>query len=807
MGSLAAKRLLTAAALTRSRGGGALALLAQTRGGASLALALRAGAARSPAAPGRRADGRGSSSSSSSSSSSRRRGVAATVALAGGAAAGCEAADDREALIAGWEAKQGEHAWLEEVSGDAALGWAKAQNEATFAALGDPAASPTYGRILEVLESREKIPGVSKIGDFYYNFWTDEANPRGLLRRVPSLEAFRSEDPQWETVLDVDALGRAEGESWVYKGSVSCREYDENHRLVGSPTRTLVSLSPGGSDAIVRREFDLAAKAFVGGDAFELLDPSKSRCSWLDRDTLFLGADLKDGDLTSSGYPRTVREWARGTDPGDAPVVFEGEASDVSVGGYVSRSRGAAFEWRYRATTFYTTKKQVRRHGAARDGVWHRLDALGLPDDARVSHLGDQLLVEPRSDLVAGGTTYPAGSYLAVGFDDFVARGVRGATFEPLFVPTAKTSLAAAAATRDRLVLTILDNVRTRLVFLEPVEARGATTWRDAGSEAAPMIRGVSASPVDAEESNAYFLRTSTYLEPSTLALADAAAGAAGVADAEVIKALPAMFDAAGKEAFQGEATSADGTKIPFFCVRTAGAPPETPCLLYGYGGFEISNTPGYGGAIGAGWLERGATYVVANIRGGGEFGPKWHQAAKREKRHVCVDDFAAVARHLAATGVATPQSIGVRGGSNGGLLVGNFMVRHPDLCAAVVCAVPLLDMKRYSHLLAGASWRGEYGDPDTDDWAFLKYNSPYHNVRPGTAFPKLLVTTSTKDDRVHPYHARSFVKRLQETGAPNIFYYENMEGGHGGAADAKQSAFVTALYQDFLFDALSPKK
>ena len=519
------------------------------------------------------------------------------------------------------------------MSGDAALGWAKAQNEATFAALGDPAASPTYGRILEVLESKEKIPGVSKIGDFYYNFWTDEANPRGLLRRVPSLEAFRSEDPPWETVLDVDALGRAEGESWVYKGSASCREYDEKHRLVGSPTRTLVSLSPGGSDAIVRREFDLAAKAFVGGDAFELLDPSKSRCSWLDRDTLFLGADLKDGDLTSSGYPRTVREWTRGTDPKDAPVVFEGEASDVSVGGYVSRSRGAAFEWRYRATTFYTTKKQVRRHSAARDGVWHRLDALGLPDDAQVSHLGDQLLVEPRSDLVAGGTTYPAGSYLAVGFDDFVARGVRGANFEPLFVPSAKTSLASAAATRDRLVLTVLDNVRTRLVFLEPVEVGGKTTWRDAGSEAAPMIRGVSASPVDAEESNAYFLRTSTYLEPSTLALADAAAGAAGVADAEVIKALPAMFDAAGKEAFQGEATSADGTKIPFFCVRTAGAPPETPCLLYGYGGFEISNTPGYGGTIGAGWLERGATYVVANIRGGGEFGPRWHHAAAYARR------------------------------------------------------------------------------------------------------------------------------------------------------------------------------
>ena len=332
--TLAARRLMAAAALSapRSRVG--------------VALALRAGAGRSLQAPGRRDSGRRGPSTSRGSAY-----AAGALAVAGGAAAaaGCEASerdDERAALIAGWEAKQGEHAWLEEGTGEAALSWAKEQNEATFRALGDPTGSATYDRVLKVLESKEKIPGVSKIGDAYYNFWTSAANPRGLLRRVPSLEEFRKAEPDWEVVLDVDALGKAENESWVYKGSASCREYDEDHRVKGPPTRTLVALSPGGSDAIVRREFDLVAKKFVADKPFRLDEPSKSRCSWLDKDTLFLGVDLKDGDLTTSGYPRTLREWTRGTDPRDAPVVFEGEASDVSCGGYVSRSRGSAFESR-----------------------------------------------------------------------------------------------------------------------------------------------------------------------------------------------------------------------------------------------------------------------------------------------------------------------------------------------------------------------------------------------------------------------------------------------------------------------------
>lgn len=759
-------------------------------GRAHVATALRAGAARQPALI----------------STQRRQhtagnGRAAAVALAAAAAA-CGVASCDDSVVAQWEAKQGEHSWLEEVQGERALAFAKQENAKTETALGDPTHSPTYRKILSVLESKEKIPSVSKIGDFYYNFWTSAENPRGLLRRVASLDEFRKKSPEWEIVLDVDALGKEEGESWVYKGSASCREYDEHNKPIkGSVTRTMVSLSPGGSDAIVRREFDLITKRFVEDTPFRLDDPSKSRCSWVDKDTIYLGADLgRAGDMTSSGYPRRVREWKRGTDPKEAPITFEGEDGDVSVGAYVSRSRGHAFEWRYRTTSFYSSKRWLRRYNG--DEPWRALDDLGFPDDASVSHTGSWLLVDPRTPIDVGGKTYAAGSYLAVAYDDVVKNGLKGATTcKALFEPTSTTSLASFSATKDRLILKVLDNVQSKLVFLD------VETFRDAGSEAAPQIRGISCSAVDADDSNDYFLRTSTFLEPSTLALGDATAGAAGLGQAEFLKALPAFFDSSTMEAFQSKATSADGTTIPYFVVRTKNAPAHAPCLLYAYGGFEISQTPGYAATIGAGWLERGATYVVANIRGGGEFGPTWHQAAKKEKRHVCVEDLAAVAEDLVEKDVAQHASLGIRGGSNGGLLVGNFYVQRPELVGAVVCAVPLLDMKRYSHLLAGASWRAEYGDPDTEDWSYLKHNSAYHNIDASKApFPKLLMTTSTKDDRVHPYHARSFVKRLQELGVPDVYYYENMEGGHGGAADAKQSAYVVALYQDFLFCALGGK-
>lgn len=428
-----------------------------------------------------------------------------------------------------------------------------------------------------------------------------------------------------------------------------------------------------------------------------------------------------------------------------------------------------------------------------------------MPEGARTSQFGDRLLVWLRKPWDLAGRTMPGGSLLSFGIDDFCSRGTAAAA-EVLFTPSARTSLQDFDATRNYLVLNILDNVKSLLHFWR--WAPETSAWVSEGAEPSAAIRGASLQPLDEEESDEYFFATNSFTQPSSLSLADASLGPSGVPLAKPLKQLPAQFDSSGLTTFQREARSADGTTVPYFCICKEGSKPDgtTPTLLYGYGGFEISQTPGYAALTGASWLERGGCYVVANIRGGGEFGPSWHQAALRENRQRAYDDFVAVAEDLVASGITSPRCLGIRGGSNGGLLVGNMMVQRPDLFGAVVCAVPLLDMKRYSHLLAGASWMAEYGDPDTDDWQFLQRYSPYHNLDPGASYPALLMTTSTKDDRVHPYHARCFVKRLNEMDkGDTVFYYENIEGGHGGAADAKQSAYVTSLYMNFLWKMLGP--
>lgn len=675
-----------------------------------------------------------------------------------------------------WMPKQGEHAWLEEVQGEAALKWVVAQNNRTFHELGDPSQSATYHKVKAALESKDKIPGVRKIGPYYYNFWQDQANARGLLRRT--LPEHYVAGDKWETVLDVDALGREEKESWVWKGHTLLKEYDGD-KLVRA-IRTLVALSPGGSDAVVRREFDLEEKKFVE-DGF-VLPVAKSRVSWKDRDTLLVGMALDEGEKTTSGYPRVVREWKRGTRLEDAPIVFEGQESDVSVGSAVTRSKGVALEWRSRSYSFYASKRLMRK---LPDGVWYDMSKLGVPDDVDMSQYGSSLLLELRTEWLG----FKSGSLLAVDVDDLLRRGGK-AHFDVLFEPTPATSLVGRAATKNMLILNVIDTVRSKLVFLAP------DPWRVVGEDAEPRIRTASVGGVDVDESDDYFLRTSSFLEPSTLSLVSGDT-------TTLLKSLPDLFNH-DHTVSQYLATSKDGTQVPYFCVSTT---KKGPCLLYGYGGFEISVMPSYAATVGA-WLERGGTYVVANIRGGGEFGPDWHKAALRENRQKAYDDFFAVAQDLVARGIVdSPSQIGIRGGSNGGMLVGNAYVQRPDLFGAVVCAVPLLDMRCYNRLLAGASWQEEYGYPDTQDWDnFLKKYSPYHQIDPDQQnYPPLLLTTSTKDDRVSPYHARSFVHRLN-VGLNNqrVWYYENVEGGHGGAADADQAAFVTALYQDFLFDVLS---
>jgi len=668
--------------------------------------------------------------------------------------------------------------WLEDVTGERALAWVRERNAASVAEL---AATPTFkmleGEILAILDSDKKIPFVAKRGEHYYNFWKDKLHARGLWRRA-TLAEYRKAEPKWETVIDLDALGKAEGENWVWHGADCLRP---------AYTRCLVSLSRGGADADVVREFDVPTKSFLK-DGFTVPE-AKNSVGWIDADTLFVGTDFGPGSMTSSGYPRTARRWARGTALADAPTVFEGKPDDVAAYAFHDPTPGYERDVYGRFITFYTNELSVLR-----DGQPVRIDK---PDSANANLHREWLFIELRDDWTVGGKTFKAGSLLATRFEAFMA-GERA--FEVLFEPTERTSLAGYAPLRSRLILNVLDNVRSRLSVLTPTR-KG---WKRAPLPGVPALGSVGASAVDPDESDDYFLTTHDFLTPSTLAL-----GTAGRGQARMLKQLPAFFDATGLMASQHEAVSKDGTRVPYFQIARQGLALDgaNPTLLYGYGGFEVSQTPSYSGGRGKGWLERGGVYVLANIRGGGEFGPRWHQAALKANRHKAYEDFAAVAEDLIRRRVASPERLGALGGSNGGLLIGNMLTRYPQLFGALVCQVPLLDMQRYSKLLAGASWMGEYGDPDKpDEWEFIKTFSPYHNLAAGTAYPRTLFTTSTRDDRVHPGHARKMVARMQEQGHA-VLYYENIEGGHGGAANNQQQAFMSALAYEFLWRELAPAR
>ena len=701
-----------------------------------------------------------------------------------------EANNQMQQRAASWlKNHQDQHKWLEQVLGEEALTWVKAQNKHSVDFLGDPKDTPLYERVYQTLTSKDKIPFLRKIGDQYYNFWTDDTNKRGVWRRT-TLESYRTGKPDWETVLSIDDLNKEEGESWVYKGHVLLDEGGEE-----KPTRTLMCLSRAGADATVTREFDLVKKQFIEpSDGGFYLPEAKSRVDWLSRDEILVGTDFGPDSLTSSGYPRTVRRWKRGTPLAEAILVYEGETTDVSVGGYLTRHQGREYEWRYRSPTFYTSKKALRAHDPTgkEEHEWIDLDGI-IPDDAHVSVFGRQILVELRTEWRG----FPAGSLLATPIHA-LASGVE-LPLVSLFRPEDRTSLEGYTITSSKLILKCLSNVRVKLLSYS-CSAEDDLWRRDYSTEPDAEIGGVSVSAVDSDRSDEVWLTRWGYLEPYTLSMADIATGIGGLASATRLRSLPSQFDAQNLEVSQGFATSKDGTEVPYFLVRRRDCKEVSPTLLYGYGGFEISLTPNYLSTLGS-WLESGGAYVEANIRGGGEFGPTWHQQALKSKRNKAYEDFEAVAEKLIETGVTTSERLACRGGSNGGLLVGNMFTRRPDLWGAVVCAVPLLDMKRFSKLLAGASWMAEYGDPDSSDWDdFLHRYSPYHQIDPDVKYPPMLMTTSTRDDRVHPYHARAFVHRLQDVGkSGNTFYYENIEGGHGGAADPEQSAFMICLYQNFL--------
>ncbi len=664
--------------------------------------------------------------------------------------------------------------WLEDVGGDKALDWVRAQNADSHKALvEDPRFEGIRSRLLSILDSTARIPYVQKHGSHCYNFWQDAQNPRGLWRRT-TLDEFRKDSPQWEVVLDLDALGKQEGENWVFKGTSWLSP--ENRRV-------LVQLSRGGADAVVVREFDVQDLAFVDG-GFSLPE-AKCSVAWRDRDSLFVGTDFGPGSLTSSGYPRIVKLWRRGAPLDAAETIYEGKETDVFAYGYRDLTRGFERDFVYRGATFFTNQVFWR---SGEDLV-----PIEKPDSANASVHREWLLLELREDWEVGGKSYKAGSLLASRFDGYMG-GARD--FAVLFEPTERSSLSGFSGLKNCLLLSVLDNVKTRVFVLR----HGPGGWTREPLPGLPEFGTVSASAVDEDEGDAYWLTMTDYLTPTSLLL-----GEVGKGEASRMKSLPAFFDATKLQVEQREAMSKDGTFVPYFLVTQKDAPRDgsNPTLLYGYGGFEVSLTPSYSAGVGASWLEQGGCYAVANIRGGGEFGPRWHQAALKQNRNKAYEDFAAVAEDLIAQKITSPEHLGIQGGSNGGLLMGNMTVMYPELFAAVVCQVPLLDMLRYHKLLAGASWMGEYGDPDDPEEArWLRRYSPYHTVAADVRYPQVLFTTSTRDDRVHPGHARKMFARMKEQGH-QVLYYENIEGGHGGAADNKQAAFLSALAYTFLHQKL----
>jgi prolyl oligopeptidase len=664
--------------------------------------------------------------------------------------------------------------WLEEVTGEKALAWVRERNADSAKELeGTASYRKLEDGILKILDSEAKIPYISKAGDHYYNFWRDAKHPRGLWRRT-SLAEYRKAEPKWEVVLDMDALGAAEKESWVFHGAQFLRPACD---------RCLISLSRGGSDASVVREFDVTTKSFVKG-GFEL-PQAKSHVSWIDRDTLFVGTDFGSGSLTTSGYPRVAKRWKRGTPLAQATFVFEGKDTDVSAEAFHDDTPGFERDFAHRSPTFFSEETYL----IGKDGATHKVD---LPDDAERSVNREWLLVKPRTAWTVAGHTYPAGSLIATPFEAFMA-GQRA--FTVLFEPTPTTSLDTYTWTRHHLILNLLEDVKNRLYVLTP----GPGAWQREALKGAPAIGTASAWAVDPQVSDDFFMQISDFLTPESLFY-----GTLGKAP-EKIKASPAFFDASNLEVSQHFVASKDGTRIPYFQVSRKGLKLDGthPTLLSGYGGFEVSELPYYSTVRGLGWLNDGGVFVLANIRGGGEYGPQWHQAALKQNRLRAYEDFAAVAQDLITRKVTSPKHLGCQGGSNGGLLVGNMITLYPQLFGAVVCQIPLLDMKRYSHLLAGASWMGEYGDPDKpEEWAYIQAFSPYQNVKPGVKYPPTLFMTTTRDDRVHPGHARKMMAKMKDLGC-DVRYFENIEGGHGAGADNRQAAHFTALAYAFLWQEL----
>ena len=674
--------------------------------------------------------------------------------------------------------------WLEEVEGEAALAWVNAQNERSLAAIkGYSVFEDNFAKATDLATSNDRIPYGSVRDGLVYNFWQDETNVRGLWRRT-TLESYKTDAPEWETVLDFDQLAADEEKNWVFKGSNCFKPKGADKTLC------FVALSDGGKDAVINREFDLDAKAFVEG-GFETTE-AKQGLTWIDHDTVLIGTDWGgDGTtLTESGYPTSVRLWKRGESLEDATELYAGQPSDVGVWPWSSElDDGTMIYGAVEADTFFTSTYWLLNDG----------EPFAFPIPQKSSLGGEykgMQFVTLQEDWTVGDETFKTGDLVAFNLQQFLDSKDLPPV-ELVFRANERQAVNGVAVSKSAALLSINDNVAGKILRLEHSEEAGWTT-----SDVALPGTGQAGIAFANDDEETVFVNYEGFLSPDSLLTFDADTNTT-----EALKALPSKFDSEGLTVQQLEATSADGTKVPYFVVHRADITLDgsTPTLLYGYGGFEVSMRPSYSGGIGRMWLERGGAYVLANIRGGGEFGPAWHQAGLKGERQRIFDDFIAVGEDLSAKGITSPEHLGIMGGSNGGLLMGVMITQRPDLWNAVVIQVPLLDMLRYHKLLAGASWVDEYGDPDNpEERPFLETMSPYHNFDASADYPTPLFVTSTKDDRVHPGHARKMAKLFEDAGKP-FLYYENIDGGHSAAANQKERAKRTALEFSYLYDRLFP--
>ncbi len=656
--------------------------------------------------------------------------------------------------------------WLEEVEGEKSLEWVKDQNSKTLAYFADiPEYEQTLSEAYDILTDEKKLVYPEIHQDDVYNFWQDANHSRGILRKQP-VNSYVAGKSDWEVVLDIDKLTEESGIPWVYK-YVDFAGPESN--------RCILILSEGGTDASHLREFDIAEKRFVK-DGFNV-PSAKSNFEWINENEIYIATDFGEGSLTKSGYPRIIKRWERGTPLSEAELVFEASEEDMIVAASVLHDKDNIYEFIHRYIDFYNQEVFLL--------LDNELRKLPLPDDFDFTILDGNMVLHLLSDWTIGKATFKSGDVVSVPVQDLLTDSP---SVEYLFQAGDRVSVESVGRAGDRIYMLTLNNIKSELSFFN--HADGQWNSKKAELPAQGAISMIFSSPFQP----LYAVTYSSFNQPATLYLGNSTQ----TVPSEVMRQTD-YFDASGILVDQYEVTSADGTKIPYFINRPKDMEfnGNNPVMILGYGGFNISETPYYSATIGKFWLEKGGVFVLANIRGGGEFGPSWHEAAIKENKQKSYDDFIAVAEDLIDRKITSPEHLGIYGGSNGGLLVGAVMVQRPDLYGAVACFVPLLDMKRYSHLLSGNSWIAEYGDPDKpEEWAYISKYSPYQNVKAGE-YPAVLFLTSTRDDRVHPGHARKMTAKMLDQGH-DVMLFENTEGGHGASYTPEETARTIAMYYSF---------